>query len=874
MKDQEKITPPRWARLFLSWYCRPELLEDLEGDLNEYFERNLKIKGARKAKVIYIIDVIKFIRSYTMKKPQPAGTMSLFMFQNYFKTSLRNIERNKLFSAINIVGLAISMCVGLLLIAFVAEVKSYDNFHEHADRIFRINNVLQEINGPSYNYATTSLLTGKQIKERVAGIEQVVVIRRGFNKDLRFNDKIVPLRGFWADESFFRVFSFGMLSGNAATALNEPNSVVLTQSSAAKLFGDLDVIGKSVQIDSANYMVTGVVKDTPLNSHMRFDMLGSFITIDREKHAEQDKGWMKWDNMWSSYVYVLLPENGNVEAIKESLSRISDEGNKTIENRKINLYLEPLREIVLTRNMSNPIGPTVDKSIVVTLGILAMVVILSACFNYTNLSIARALRRTREVGIRKAVGASRRQVFYQFVFESILLSLLSLGVSFVIFLFIRAEFLSMDNTFQEMVTLEPTGRIYLYFIGLAITVGLVAGLLPASFFSKINTAIVLKDVSAIKLFRHVNLRKALITFQYTLSILFIVLVSIGYKQYRYSLSFDLGFKTENILALDLQGNKPGPLLKELSELPEVRQIAKAKYVSSVGTNISGNVKYKDPTDSIRLHYNFVDQEYISLHEHKILAGKNFSSVIAEEAKEPGVIINIHTVKWMQLSDPHQALGEELVIDGQKNKIIGVVEDFHHERTNYPIENFAFRYDPKQFEVLSLKIESPDILVTMDKIQAVWKKIDTVHPLEAKFYEDHIHDAYGKLSWIIKIIGFIAFLSICIASLGLLGMVIFTTETRLKEISIRKVLGASERNLVFLMSRGFIVLLLVSSMIATPSAYYFMDQVVLAKHVYRAPIGLTDLLMGTLAVMSIAILMLGTQTLKVARSNPAEVLKNE
>ena len=163
---------------------------------------------------------------------------------------------------------------------------------------------------------------------------------------------------------------------------------------------------------------------------------------------------------------------------------------------------------------------------------------------------------------------------------------------------------------------------------------------------------------------------------------------------------------------------------------------------------------------------------------------------------------------------------------------------------------------------------------MDKIQAIWKKIDKVHPLEAKFYEDHIHDAYGKLSWIIKIIGFIAFLSICIASLGLLGMVIFTTETRLKEISIRKVLGASEANLVFLMSRGFIVLLLLSSMIAIPCAYYFMDQVVLAKHVYRAPIGPMDLLIGTLAVMSIAVLMLGTQTLKVARSNPAEVLKNE
>lgn len=875
MRKKKKTGPPLWAHRLLSWYCRPELLEDLQGDLHEYFERNLKTKGATKAKLIYLIDVLKFFRLYTIKKPQPVHTMiHLIIFQNYFKTSFRNIERNKLFSAINIVGLAISMCVGLLLIAFITEIKSYDNFHKNADRIFRVNNTMQELNGLRYNYATTSALTGRKIKETVSGIEKMVMMRRGFNKDLHYNEKVVPLRGFWADESFFNIFSFGLISGNAATALKEPNSVVLTQSSAMKLFGAVDVTGKLVQIDTVNYMVTAVVKDPPLNSHMRFDMLGSYITIDTQKLAEQDKDWMKWDNMWASYVYLLLPEKCNIQAIQASLSKISDEGNKTIENNKINLYLEPLRGIVLTKDMSNPIGPTVDRSIVVTLGILALVVIISACFNYTNLSIARALRRTREVGIRKAIGASSRQVFYQFVFESILLSLLSLVVAFVLFLLIRQEFISMDNTFQDLITLKPTGRIYIYFVGLAIAVGLLAGLLPASLFSKINTARVLKDLSAVKLFRHINLRKGLIIFQYTLSILFIVLVSIGYKQYRYSLSFDLGFKTENILTIDLQENKPGPLVKELSALPEITQIAKAKYVSSVGTNISGNVKYKDPTDSVRIHYNFVDHEYISLHEHKILAGKNFSPVIGEDAKESGVIVNMHTVKWMQLSDPHQAIGEELLIDGKKNKIIGVVEDFHHERVNYPIENFAFRYDPKQFEIVSLKIESTDMLATMDKIRAVWKKIDIIHPLDAKFYNDHIQEAYGKLSWIIKIIGFIAFLSISIASLGLLGMVIFTTETRLKEISIRKILGASEGNLIFMMSRGFIVLLIISSLIAIPAAYYFMDQIVLARHVYRAPIGLTELFAGTLVVMSIAFLMVGTQTLKVARSNPAEVLSNE
>jgi ABC-type antimicrobial peptide transport system permease subunit len=275
-----------------------------------------------------------------------------------------------------------------------------------------------------------------------------------------------------------------------------------------------------------------------------------------------------------------------------------------------------------------------------------------------------------------------------------------------------------------------------------------------------------------------------------------------------------------------------------------------------------------------IYYNFIDEEYIPLYEHKIIAGQNFNPVLSENATESGIIINMHTVKWMLLSSSEQAIGEELIIDGQPCKVIGVMEDFHHERINYPIQNFAFRYDPNQFAMLSLKIESSNIPATMNKIEAAWNKIDKIHQLKSKFYEDHIHDAYDKLSYIIKIIGFIAFLTICIASLGLLGMVVYTTETRLREISIRKVMGASEGKLVLMMSRGFIVMLITASLLATPAAYYFMDQVVFGALVYRAPIGAKELLMGTMVVTGIAFLMIGSQTLKIARSNPAEVLKNE
>lgn len=875
MKKSKRKNPPRWARQFLEWYCRPELLEDLEGDLSEYFERNLQQKGNWTASFIYIIDVIKFFRLYTIRKPQPVkGMKELIVYNNYFKTSLRNIARNKLFSAINIAGLAVALCVGLLVISLLMELKSFDDFHANADRIYRVDNSLQNRDGSSYKYATTSVLTAQRLKESVAGIEDVVIVRRGFDKDVHYGNKVISLSGFWADEAFFNVFSFRMVEGNRATALMEPNSVVLTLSSARKLFGDIDAVGKGIRVDSAEYLITGVVEDPPLNSHMKFEMLGSFTTIDAYQIAHQDTDWLKWDNMWSSYVYILLNHRSDIASIESALARISDEENRTIENNKISLFLEPLREIVLGRNMSNSIGPIFDSSAIATLGILAAIVILSACFNYTNLSIARSLRRTREVGIRKVSGASRRQIFNQFIFESTMISIISLGLAYLFFLLVRVQFLAMDVKLQEMVTLKPALETYLYFLEFAILVGILAGILPASFFSKINASRILKDFSSVKIFGYLGLRKSLITFQYILSILFIVIVSIGYKQYRYSLNFDLGFETKNIFTIELQGNRAAPLINELSELHEVKQIAQAHHISSIGANLSGNVQYEGVSDSTIIHFNFVDQSYIPLHEHKLIAGENFESALLGNLNLSKVIINQRTLKWMQLTDPFQAIGEEIIIDGQKKTVIGVIEDFHYERTNYPIQNFAFRYDPKEFQVIALKIASANMVTTMERIQGVWKKFDVVHPFAGKFYQEHINSAYAKLSWIIKIFGSIAFFVISIASLGLLGMVIFATEKRVKEISIRKVLGASEVNLVLLLSKGFVALIVASSIVAIPCAYYFMDSIVFGKLVYRAPIGVMDLLLGTAVVMGLALIMIGVKTLRVARLNPAETLKNE
>ncbi|MBL7846882.1 MAG: ABC transporter permease [Cyclobacteriaceae bacterium] len=880
MNHPDDIQPPRWAQEFLRWYCRPDLLEDLEGDLHEYFLRNLASKGKRRAQFIYLIDVIKFLRLYTIRKPQPAASMNnLIVLRNYFKTSVRTIYRNKLFSGINIVGLAIAMSVGLLLVAFLAELKSYDTFHANYDRIYRVTNTLQNASHEASEFASTSVLTGKKMQEEVAsGIESMTLIRAYFDKDVKAGEKTIPMNGIWADTGFFKVFTWDLLAGDPTTALQELNSLVLTEKSAVNLFGSPDVVGKQVLIDTVNYTITAVMKDPPTNSHLRFDMIGSFITLDTKKLSDKDKDWMKWDNMWVNYVYLVVAPGHNAASLEASLARISNEGNKTLEHDAISLHLQPLGEVVLGPDLSNQIGPNLSIRIVWILGGLALIVIVSACFNYTNLSIARALRRTREVGIRKVVGASRQNVFTQFLLESVMISLMSLVFAYLLFLLIRPGFISMDRLFNDLVFLRPTPSIIGYFFLMALAVGLLAGLLPALFFSNIQTAQVLKDLSGIKLFKHLTLRKSLIIFQYTLSILLIVGVSLGTRQYQYALAFDLGLTTKNIINVELQGNQPGIVMHAMSQLPEVKQLSRSMYVPSTGTSWSGNIRYKDPADSALVFYNYVDSAYLRVHDIPLLAGRTFIPGPTGNIKEAGIIINQKALGWMGIKDPREAIGEEIFLDGEKLTIIGVVRNFHHSTVHNPIGNFILRYygelPGRWGGVLNLKVESKDLPALMANLETIWKRIDAVHPLKADFFEEKIRKAYDELAGMMKIIGFLAFLAISIASLGLLGMVVFTTETRLKEISIRKVMGASEGNLVVLMSRGFLILLVIAALVAIPSAYYVFDQLIFSRMAFRAPIGLMDLFGGTLIVMGIAVIAIASQTLRVARVNPATTLRNE
>ncbi len=878
MKDNKKYAPPEWATQLLRWYCKPSLLEDLEGDLNEYFQRNIKSNGVRKANLIYIIDVFKFFRLYTIRKPEFITLlMNFIMIGSYIKTSGRSMVRNKLFSFINIVGLAVSMSVGLVLIGVLTDVLSYDKFHKNHQRISRVIARYEYLGEKGNNFmATTSMKSARLIKENFSGVEDVAILRSSLQGDLQIGERIIPLSGFWANPALFKVFSFEMIKGNQVTALQQPFSLVLTETSAKKLFGDQDALGKTVVLNKdRSYTITGIIKDIPFFSHIKFEMLGSLGTLE----IIEKEDWRKdsWDDVWRTWAYVLLLEGADTKLIKTNLDNLSKKEDPSVKNTHIELALQPMDNIMFGDSIGNEIGPVLGSTLLWVFGGLAFIVILSACLNYTNLSIARALRRTREVGVRKVIGAMRNNVVMQFMVEAVIISLCSLAIAIVGFFLIRPHFLSIEPEIQKMFTLQLSPLMLICFFLFAILVGVSAGMFPSLFFAKVQAIQVLKNTASFGGSKKITGRKVLMVIQYCISII-LVCASIGvYRQYQHYVNFDLGFNTENILNISLQGNQADILRKELSELPEVKAVSQSMMVTSVGSYWGTNMKYHgSPNDSSGVGFNSIDENYMPLLGHKLIAGRNFEAK-ADSTKESEVIVNQQVLKRFNIGnqDPEKALGDVIRIDGKDLTIIGVMKDFQYGRANNQVsKEIVFRYSKKDSRLMNVKIQSSDLIATHAKIESIWKKIDPVHRFEARFYNEQIQEAFAGLSATVKLAGFLAFLAICIASLGLLGMVVFTTEIRLKEISIRKVMGASEGKLLYLLGKGFVFLLLIAAAISMPIVILFFEKVVFPNTANHAPLNIFEMLLGVLAILILALIMIGSQTLKAAKSNPAEVLKNE
>ncbi|HEY0743313.1 MAG TPA: ABC transporter permease [Chryseosolibacter sp.] len=795
------------------------------------------------------------------------------MFKNYFKTALRNLQKNQFFTALNVFCLALGMSISLLFVALLSFLFRYDDFHANKDRIYRITTHIRD-NDQNPHYASAPVALAQKLKEEVTGIQSVVPIERTLNGEASYLDRRIDVGGYFTGPEFFHVFNFPLLKGDQATALKEPNSIVLTVDEAEKIFDEKDPMGEVIKIEGyGDFVVTGIMKERPKNSHLNFDALASYSTLLAYKGRAFMESEESWTKFMDSYIYILLPESNDVANVQGYLNKVASEKYRKQPTFKASFDLQPLRKIVPGESYKNPIGSQWDILSIILVGATTMIILIPACANYVNLSISQSLKRMKEIGVRKVMGGQRKQIFMQFVMEAILTMLIALILSFFMFQAIRTEFLQVIGS-ASIVDLAPTFSTVIYFILFAMFVGFIAGITPALYFSKINPVKALKGKPEQARHRlRFPIRKVMITAQFVLSLGFIMSVVIMIEQYRFSVNYDNGFEKDGILDVELRDIDPKIFKNEFSKLAAVEQISMSSHV--VGLKYRGEqfVRNMDKSDSIETAAISVDENFFPNLQLKLLAGKSFSDNAAENAQF--IIVNEELVKRLGIIELHSAIDKFVVLpSGKAVRIGGVMKNFHHAGLFEQIGGLYFEYDPSQFQYANLRMAS-----TNDRdiaaMEALWKKLGREDKLTWRYFTDEIAEAYDYYFEVIEIWGYLGLLAITVSCVGLLGTVVFTIKNRVKEVSIRKVVGASNKSLVFLLSKDFILLIAIATVITVPTVYFaFSDWLLPTVQHYSKQIGIVEVGLSLTIILTLGLATILSQTLKAANTNPVDNLKAE
>ncbi len=808
------------------------------------------------------------------------------MFRNYFKTAVRSLLRNRFFSFINIFGLAVAMSICMGIIMLVADQVNYDRHNAKRNRIYRVTtagvNEKGVEDGGQLNAASTMRLR-QELLEKYTGVEKAVRLKRGFgNGWLEFEnqDVNIPLAGFYADPEVFEFFEYEFQYGNAATALKEPYTVVLTRKAANKLFQEENPVGLTIKVGELGiFTITGVLKETSQKSHIVFEALASMATVKSLEAKSTSPSEMEdWTNFWNGWTYVMLDPGQTPEDIQQHLDKIYEEHVAVIANPdiyKMKFHLQGLSDITPGPFLNNPIGPFLPWVFIYSLSGLALVILLSSCFNFTNLSIARSLTRAREIGVRKVSGAARWQIFVQFLSESVIISLASLVIAFIWLLLVKPLILQLNFARIFRWDLEANLVVYSMFFLFAIVVGLLAGVFPAVVLSGFQPAKVLKSLNNLKLFSRMGLRKVLLISQFTLSLFFILSVIVMYNQLNLFTHQNHGFNMKNNIMLKLNNTPPQTLKTELLKYNNIVSVSAASHIPAAGTS-HGNGFKKNPEEKewTNLGIFRVDEDYIANMEVDLLAGKFFSIEYGGSNKN-FIVINNEAVKKIGYVTPLDAIGQEVFsqYDSASKKIIGVIMDYNHRDLTRAISPMALLYEPSQFSLLQIRYQGTYENAARS-VEKAWAIVNPGLKIDYKEVESEIKMFYEIVFGdIVKVLGFIAFLAIMISCLGLLGMATYATETRLKEISIRIVLGSSSSSLVLLLSKGFLSMIGVAILIGVPSAYY-LNNLWLELIAYHTSIDFNVIAMGVSILLLFGVLTVGSQTIRATFVNPLDNLKNE
>lgn len=789
------------------------------------------------------------------------------MIKNLLKVAIRHIRKHPGYSILNILGLTLGISSALFLIIYVTDELSYDRYHENAGRIYRVSAKITEPDD-QFTWNVAQIPMGPQVVQDYPEVQSFVRFINMPRSLYKYEDKeYIEEDFYYADSTLFDIFSYKVLKGEVLTAVKDPGKIVLTKTAAARYFGNADPIGKTLTAGDNTFEVTGIIEDVPSNSHFRFDAVSARNNLPKQLGS--------WGN-FGVFTYLLFPQNYDVKAFETKIQGMYDAHMKTIFEPlkiKIEYILEPITKIHLYSTNPGEPEPTGSITYVIIFGIVALFLILIAAMNYMNLSTARSSSRAREVGLRKVVGSRRGPLVAQFLSESVILTLISLLLSIILLIILLPKFnLLAGKSFNLSTLVSPI--VIISVLGIVLLTGILGGSYPAFFLSRFSPLTVLKGEitqgSAGTLFR-----KILVVIQFTISVGMIICTMVVFRQLKYLKSMDQGFNQENVLTLELnQGMaRKYPVLKlALLENNEI------KYVTSTNTQIgegSGKVIFNMETDqgmSQRgINFAVVDHDFIDALGIKIVSGRDFQQDMPSDTLT-GVVVNETLAKRLGWSD---AIGKKVQLgDGAQinARVIGVMKDYHQTGMYNEIESLMLVYRERN-NIIYIKLSGNNKEQTMSFIENKWKEVFPDQPFTYTFLSERFNRQFEADEKRGKIFTIFTILAILIACLGLFGLASYMVEQRTREIGIRKVFGADEGVIIRLISRDFIILVLISIIIAIPAAYYFMSNW-LENYVYRTNIGVSIIAGAALMTIMLTFITISYKAYQASVLNPASSLKTE
>ena len=811
------------------------------------------------------------------------------MLRNYLKIAWRNLTKNKLYSALNLVGLSIGLTCFAFIALWITNEWNYDRFNQNADRIYRVGG---KIFGDSetFEQAVSAVPLGPTLKADYPEVEQYV----------RFdvNDAVVKQGGrmfvedgiLLTDPSFFDTFSYSMTVGDPKTALNDPYTIVLTESMAQKYFGSQNPIGQNLVIllhDSTGkgvpYRITGIMPDAPKNAHFTFNFLVSFETLIAHNRAEltSDDAW--GDN--SYYTYILLGKGVDHKAFEAKLPQFYDRHvlpisrRYGVNKRTAEYRLMPLTDIHLQSDVRYEISPTGSLTNLYIFGTVGLFILLLAAINYMNLATARSLKRAKEVGVKKVMGALKGQLIGQYLLESVLLAVASLGVALLLCYGLQTAFFQLT---QKDIAVFQSPLLLAFLMGIALLVGLLSGMYPAFFIASYRPTAVLKGTFATS-GKGIWLRKSLVVLQFSITIILLVGILVINAQRSFMQNKNLGYRKEALLQVKVNGDidvqkRIEPFKNDLLKSPYIKNLTTSNsiLVGGMGNNgmetVDGRGK-KLQTSIYRLR---VDYNYVATLGMQLVAGRNFSKQFPADNPTDSTqnfIVNEAAVKSFGWPNADKAIGKPFTMSGRRGQVVGVVNDFHFNSLQHRVEPLAMVVRDFGFSRIILKIDTQRPQQAIADLESGWKKHFPTAYLDYDFVDKKLGEQYEAEARFSSIFLYFSLISVLIACLGLYGLTTFATEQRTKEIGVRKVLGASVGSIVTLLSGDFIKLVLIAILIATPLAWYAMNEW-LQDFAYRIDIEWWVFAgAGGLAV-GIALVTVSVQSVKAALMNPVTSLRSE